>query len=118
MSKFFFTNQDVRKDYQIELPKYESQIPLDLNNSRTFQQGKSFRFWEWKGNESRTFVNDSFFQDLVKYEGSIWICINTTTSIPGTSEDWVIFASKGDKGEPGPKGETGVGWDWTILSNK
>lgn len=118
MSNFFFTNQNIYKDAPIETTKCDKHLCLDPDESRTFHQGKSFRFWNWEDHKSRTFVNDEFFQDLVKYEGSIWICINTTTTIPGTSEDWVIFASKGDKGEPGPKGETGVGWDWTILSNK
>lgn len=113
MSNFFFTNQNIYKDAPIETTKCDKHLCLDPDESRTFHQGKSFRFWNWEDHKSRTFVNDEFFQDLVKYEGSIWICVNTTITIPGTSEDWEIFASKGDKGDrgeqgiQGPRGERG-----------
>lgn len=107
MSNFFFTNQNIYKDVPIETTKCDKHLCLDPDESRTFYQGKSFRFWNWEDYKSRTFVNDAFFQDLVKYEGSIWICINTTTTIPGTSEDWEVFASKGDKGDRGEQGIQG-----------
>lgn len=107
MSNFFFTNQNIYKDAPIEITKCDKHLCLDPDESRTFHQGKSFRFWNWEDHKSRTFINDEFFQDLVKYEGSIWICVNTTTTIPGTSEDWEIFASKGDKGDRGEQGIQG-----------
>lgn len=107
MSNFFFTNQNIYKDAPIETTKCDKHLCLDPDESRTFHQGKSFRFWNWEDHKSRTFVNDEFFQDLVKYEGSIWICVNTTITIPGTSEDWEIFASKGDKGDRGEQGIQG-----------
>lgn len=107
MSNFFFTNQNIYKEIPTDTFKCDKHICLNPDESRTFYQGKSFRFWDWEDHKNRTFVNDEFFQDLVKYNGSVWICINTTTKVPGTSEDWVVFASKGDPGIQGLPGNEG-----------
>ncbi len=108
MNNFFFVDSNTALE-KIESKKEVQFIPscLDVDESRTFHQGKSFRFWDWETNKSRTFINDDFYQDLVKYGGSIWICINTTTSKPGTSGDWTKFISNGEKGDKGEKGEKG-----------
>lgn len=110
MSNFFFSNQKIYKKSPAESLKCDKHICLDPDESRTFYKGKSFRFWNWNDHKERTFVNDEFFQDLVKYNDSVWICVRTTVTIPGTSDDWVLFSSKGekgDRGEQGPQGETG-----------
>lgn len=92
MSKFFFVNDDLihEEEKQIE-PKNFVPICLDVDESRTFHQGKSFRFWVWEDNKHRVFINDDFYQDFVGYKDDVWVCINNTTDVPGTSSDWEIF---------------------------
>lgn len=108
MSNFFFVNNpEIHKLQESHEEPHFVPICLDPDESRTFHQGKSFRFWNWDDNKSRTFINDDFYQDLVRYGNSVWICVNTTTSIPGTTEDWVEFIVDGQKGDPGEKGEKG-----------
>lgn len=108
MSNFFFVNNpEIHKLQESHEEPHFVPICLDPDESRTFHQGKSFRFWNWDDNKSRTFINDDFYQDLVRYDNSVWICVNTTTSIPGTTEDWVEFIVDGQKGDPGEKGEKG-----------
>jgi hypothetical protein len=51
---------------------------------RDYLKGKSFDFSEW--NPVKTCTNDSFKQDFVRYNGSLYACIHTNTNIiPGTS---------------------------------
>lgn len=101
MSNFFFINNSEIQTQESHEESHFVPICLDPDESRTFHQGKSFRFWNWNDNKGRTFINDDFYQDLVRYDNSIWICINTTTSIPGTSNDWTEFIIDGEKGTPG-----------------
>ena len=123
MSNFFFINNSEIQTQESHDESHFVPICLDPDESRTFHQGKSFRFWNWNDNKGRTFINDDFYQDLVRYNNSIWICINTTTSIPGTSEDWTEFVVDGEKGEiPHLKIEGGYwfasyddGETWTKL---
>lgn len=117
MPNFFFSNQKIYKESPpAESLKCDKHICLDPDESRTFYKGKSFRFWNWNDHKERTFVNDEFFQDLVKYNDSVWICVNTTVAIPGTSEDWVLFSSKGEKGDRGEQGESAYEI-WLQLGN-
>lgn len=108
MSNFFFVdNSEVRDSNESHEKSRFVPVCLDVDESRTFHQGKSFRFWNWSDNKSRTFINDDFYQDLVKCDETIWICVNTTTSKPGTSLDWVEFVTNGEKGDKGDKGDKG-----------
>lgn len=60
---------------------------------RDFSKGKSFNFSEW--NPIETYVNDSFKQDFVTYEGNLYACIkNNTNSIPGTCKCWLLVLEK------------------------
>lgn len=95
MSNFFFTNQNTYKD-TTESSRCDKHICLDPDESRSFHQGKSFRFWEWDKNKDRTYVNDEFFQDFTAFNGSLYACINTTTSIPGESSDWKLIIRSAD----------------------
>lgn len=95
MSNFFFTNQNTYKD-TIESPRCDKHICLDPDESRSFHQGKSFRFWEWDKNKDRIYVNDEFFQDFTAFNDSLYACINTTTSIPGESSDWKLIIRSAD----------------------
>lgn len=123
MSNFFFINNSEIQTQESHEESHFVPICLDPDESRTFHQGKSFRFWNWNDNKGRTFINDDFYQDLVRYNNSIWICINNTTSIPGTSNDWTEFVVDGEKGEiPHLKIEGGYwfasyddGETWTKL---
>lgn len=90
MSNYFFTNKNIYKESTPELPKCDKHLCLDPNESRSFYRGKSFRFWDWTKNKERTYLNDEFFQDFVAYNGVLYVCINTTTTVPGTSEDWKL----------------------------
>ena len=88
MSNFFFTSQKPYKETAPELPKCDKHICLDPDESRSFHRGKSFRCWDWDENKERTYLNDEFYQDFVMYNGSLYVCINTTTEKPGLSKDW------------------------------
>lgn len=98
---------------------------------RDYLKGKSFDFSEW--NPVKTYINDSFKQDFVKYNGCLYACIHTNTNVvPGTTDCWLlVVASENGKsayeiwlengnvgseedfleayrGYPGEKGETGA----------
>lgn len=88
MLNFFFTNQVAPKKEPIELPKKcNKQICLDPDESRTFHQGKSFRFFKWEDNKDRYFLNDEFYQDFVSVDGKLYVCVNSTSEKPGVSEN-------------------------------
>ena len=117
MSNFFFTNQNTYTSSS-KSTKYNKHLCLDPDESRTFHQGKSFRYWDWEDNKGNTFVNDEFFQDFVTKDGNLYICINTTTTVPGTSDDWKLAVNKLE----GPRGEKGEDGDsayevWLRLGN-
>ena len=73
--------------------------------------GVGFRLMgEWKA--STAYVNNASYIDVVTYGGSIYACKTSHTS--GTawaSTNWVLLASKGDKGDTGAKGEKGATGD-------
>ena len=53
------------------------------------------------------------YYDSVTYDGSTWACVNEdgTSAIPGSNNDWLNIASKGNSGPqgvPGPAGEDGI----------
>lgn len=87
MSNFFFTNQNIYKDAPIETTKCDKHLCLDPDESRTFHQGKSFRFFKWEDNKDRYFLNDEFYQDFVSVDGKLYVCINSTNEKPGVSEN-------------------------------
>lgn len=61
--------------------------------ARDFSKGKSFDFSKW--NPVKTYVNDSFKQDFVTYNGNVYVCIHTNTNvIPGTSDCWDLAIGK------------------------
>lgn len=78
----------------------------DHGFSRDFKQGVSFRCRPFElGTEYR---NDDFVQDFVLFNGSMYMCtVESTTNVPGESEDWVLVVSKGDKGDKGDQGIQG-----------
>ena len=62
---------------------------------RDYLKGKSFDFSEW--NPVKTYINDSFKQDFVRYNGGLYACIHTNTNIvPGTSECWMLVVAPGN----------------------
>ena len=87
MSNFFFTNQNTYKELPIETPKCNKNVCLDPDESRTFHQGKSFRFLKWEDNKDRYFLNDEFYQDFVSVDRKLYVCINSTSEKPGASEN-------------------------------
>lgn len=50
------------------------------------------------------------YYDSLSYNGSMWACINEdgSSSAPGSNDDWLEIASKGDTGTPGAPGKDGV----------
>lgn len=108
MNKFFFGGMDVEEPSVEVIDKEEDGFFTncsDITGARNYSKGKSFRFLEWQA--GKYYVNDEFYQDLVKYYDSVWICVNSTFDKPGFSNDWVKFVSKGDQGEKGEQGEKG-----------
>ena len=73
--------------------------------------GVGFRLMgAWK--VSTAYVNNASYIDVVTYGGSTYACKTSHTS--GTawaSTNWVLLASKGDKGDTGAKGEKGATGD-------
>ena len=73
--------------------------------------GVGFRLMgAWKA--STAYVNNTSYIDVVTYGGSTYACKTSHTS--GTawvSTNWVLLASKGDKGDTGAKGEKGTTGD-------
>ena len=73
--------------------------------------GVGFRLMgAWKA--STAYVNNASYIDVVTYGGSTYACKTSHTS--GTawaSTNWVLLASKGDKGDTGAKGEKGATGD-------
>lgn len=73
--------------------------------------GVGFRLMgAWKA--STAYVNNTSYIDVVTYGGSTYACKTSHTS--GTawaSTNWVLLASKGDKGDTGAKGEKGATGD-------
>lgn len=99
MSNFFFTNQNTYKELPIETPKCNKHICLDPDESRTFHQGKSFRFFKWEDNKDRYFLNDEFYQDFVSVDRKLYVCINSTSEKPGASENWqMLLLGEGEDG--------------------
>lgn len=96
MSNYFFANKNIYKETTPELSKCDKHLCLDPDESRSFYKGKSFRFWDWSKNKDRTYLNDEFFQDFVAFNGTLYVCINTTTTIPGTSDDWKLVVRSVD----------------------
>lgn len=72
---------------------YNKNICSNNGFARDFSKGKSFDFSEW--NPVKTYVNDSFKQDFVTYNGDMYVCIHTNTNvIPGTSDCWMHAVSR------------------------
>ena len=73
--------------------------------------GVGFRLMgAWKA--STAYVNNASYIDVVTYGGSTYACKTSHTS--GTAWaaiNWVLLASKGDKGDTGAKGEKGATGD-------
>lgn len=117
MSNFFFTNQIIDTP-EFEPIKYDKHLCLDPDESRTFHKGKSFRYWNWEDCKDNTFINDEFFQDFVSKDGNLYICVNTTTTVPGTSPDWKTAVTRlaGEQGERGETGESAYEI-WLRLGN-
>ena len=68
---------------------YNKNVSSNNGFARDFSKGKSFDFSEW--NPVKTYMNDSFKQDFVKYQGNIYVCMHTNTNvIPGTSDCWLL----------------------------
>lgn len=68
---------------------YNKDVCSSKGFTRDFSKGKSFDFSEW--NPVKTYINDSFKQDFVTYEGNIYVCIHTNTNVvPGTSDCWLL----------------------------
>ena len=110
MSNSFFTNKSAT------YPRYTC---LDPDESRTFHKGKSFRCWEWEDNKSRVFINDEFYQDFVIYDGSLYMCATTTSTVPTESNDWVLVIKQinGKTFKPVIDSEGNLSWEiWDGVS--
>lgn len=57
------------------------------------------------------------YYDSVTYDGSTWACVNEdgTSAVPGSNNDWLNIASKGNSGPQGVPGDKGA--DGDSVSN-
>ena len=113
MSNFFFHNHNIIKENDSTIVACDKYSELNPDESRSFHQGKSFRFWNWDDNKNKTYFNNEFYQDFVTYKGSVYVCLNNTSDSPENSDNWMIAIQKlegarGEKGEQGEQGEQGI----------
>lgn len=84
-------------------------------NTREYSKGKSFRCWDWDEHKGQTYVNDEFYQDFVVYNHELYLCVTTTTTEPGTSEDWILAVRQVEGKVFYPNVDLNGNLSWSII---
>ena len=71
--------------FRTDLEKQNSRVTCDKNHiNRDFEKGKSFNFSKW--DPVTTYVNDTFKQDFVTYDGTLYVCLKSNTNVVPSSD--------------------------------